>query len=81
MRHTLGASPTNITLIPTFLICAYAIKSQRSGWYFSHTPVHRFCSHPPLGKLVFYYVGLFTGYDYRNCNYANIADDFGKGAV
>lgn len=28
---------------------------------------------------MFYYVGLFTGYDYHKCNYANIADDFGEG--
>jgi dolichyl-phosphate-mannose-protein mannosyltransferase len=47
--------------------------------YHAHT--YLFDIHPPLGKLVFYYVGLLTGYDYRKCNYANIADDFGKGAT
>lgn len=34
------------------------------------------CSHPPLGKLVFWAVCKLTGYDWEKCGFANIADEF-----
>lgn len=33
--------------------------------------------HPPLGKLVFYVVCQLTGYDWTQCGYANISDEYG----
>ena len=30
-------------------------------------------SHPPLGKLVFYYVSVLAGYDHTVCKYDNIS--------
>jgi dolichyl-phosphate-mannose--protein O-mannosyl transferase len=32
--------------------------------------------HPPLGKLVFYYVGKAFGYDHTKCQYNNIQDQY-----
>lgn len=42
-----------------------------------HAGTYLFDIHPPLGKLVFYWVGLLTGYDYKECSYANITDVYG----
>jgi C-terminal four TMM region of protein-O-mannosyltransferase/Dolichyl-phosphate-mannose-protein mannosyltransferase len=39
-------------------------------------PVLSFCS-PPLGKLVFYYISYFAGYNHAHCGYANIQDQYG----
>lgn len=32
--------------------------------------------HPPLGKLVLYFVGRFFGYDHTKCSYSNIQDQY-----
>jgi len=32
-----------------------------------HAGTYLFDIHPPLGKLVFYWVGKLTGYDYTKC--------------
>ena len=32
--------------------------------------------HPPLGKLVFYFVGLLVGYDADKCEYTQIGHKF-----
>ena len=42
-----------------------------------HRGVYLFDIHPPLGKLVFYYVSVLFGYSADACGYANISDDYG----
>ena len=81
-RRTLAASRSNTTRTPTSSTCACNPASSPPCHTTPHALIaNRVCSHPPLGKLVFYYVGLLTGYDYHKCNYANIADDFGEGKL
>lgn len=42
-----------------------------------HAGTYLFDIHPPLGKLVLYYVSKAFGYDHTACSYANIQDQYG----
>jgi len=41
-----------------------------------HAGTYLFDIHPPLGKLVFYYVSRLAGYNHEDCGYANIQDQY-----
>jgi dolichyl-phosphate-mannose--protein O-mannosyl transferase len=46
-----------------------------------HAGTYLFDIHPPLGKIVFWFITSLTGYDHKQCNYKDIGNVYGPQCI